>query len=203
MEAQVRSGTQYIDQVIVENDLERSQVHSSDFIDCKFSNCSWVESEFRNCRFINCTFHECNLSLLKVPECTFSGVQFISSKIIGVNWAQADWTKPGLKDPFQFTNCVLNHSTFIGLNLREVQFRECVAKNVDFRETNLSQAIFSGTDLSESLFSNTDISGADLSLACNYSIDPVQNNVKQARFSLPEAMSLLYSMDIILDEDVQ
>jgi uncharacterized protein YjbI with pentapeptide repeats len=87
--------------------------------------------------------------------------------------------------------------------MREVQFRECVAKNVDFRETNLSQAIFSGTDLSESLFSNTDLSGADLSLARNYIIDPIQNNVKQARFSLPEAMSLLYSMDIILDEDGQ
>lgn len=203
MDAQVRSRTQHIDQVIVENDLERSQIHSSDFIDCKFSNCSWIESEFRNCRFINCTFHECDLSLLKVPECTFSGVQFIGSKIIGVNWAQADWTKHSLKDPFQFTNCVLSHSTFIGLKMREVQFRECVAKNVDFRETNLSQAIFSGTDLSESLFSNTDLSGADLSLARNYIIDPIQNNVKQARFSLPEAMSLLYSMDIILDEDGQ
>jgi hypothetical protein len=32
----------------------------------------------------------------------------------------------------------------------------------------------------------------------NYRIDPGQNILKQARFSLPEAMSLLHSMDIVL-----
>jgi len=41
---------------------------------------------------------------------------------------------------------------------------------------------------------------ADLRFARNYQIDPSQNKVHKARFSLPEAMSLLYSMDIDLDE---
>jgi len=39
---------------------------------------------------------------------------------------------------------------------------------------------------------------ADLSKARNYLIDPGLNQLKKAKFSLPEAMSLLYNMDIIL-----
>jgi fluoroquinolone resistance protein len=73
--------------------------------------------------------------------------------------------------------------------------------DVDFREADLRQADFGGTDLSQSLFGNTDLAEADLSRARNYRIDPAHNSLRQARFSLPEAMSLLHSMDIVLVED--
>jgi uncharacterized protein YjbI with pentapeptide repeats len=73
--------------------------------------------------------------------------------------------------------------------------------NVDFREADLSGASFGATDLSESLFSSTDLSEADLSRARNYSIAPGRNVLTQARFSLPEAMALLYGLDIVLVED--
>jgi fluoroquinolone resistance protein len=42
------------------------------------------------------------------------------------------------------------------------------------------------------------LSGADLSQARNYMIDPGLNELKKAKFSLPEAMALLYNMDITL-----
>lgn len=72
----------------------------------------------------------------------------------------------------------------------------CEAINVDFREANLSQADFAFTDLKDSLFQSTNLTGADLHNTVNYQIDPSQNNIQNARFSLPEAMALLYSMDI-------
>jgi uncharacterized protein YjbI with pentapeptide repeats len=99
-----------------------------------------------------------------------------------------------------FFKCAISHSTFIGLSLRGIQIRDCVAADVDFREADLSRAGFGGTDLSKSLFSSTDLTEADLSGARNYDIDPGRNVLKQARFSLPEAMSLLYSLDIVLTE---
>ncbi len=55
---------------------------------------------------------------------------------------------------------------------------------------------FSGTDLAGSLFNATDLSGADLSAARNYAISPAANRLKGAKFSLPEAMALLYCLDI-------
>jgi uncharacterized protein YjbI with pentapeptide repeats len=49
------------------------------------------------------------------------------------------------------------------------------------------------------VFGNTDLSKANLSKAYNYHIDASQNKLKGTRFSLPEAMSLLYSLEIILE----
>ena len=94
----------------------------------------------------------------------------------------------------------MSHSTFIGLELSGIEITECVATDVDFREANLSEADFRGTDLSESLFINTNLRQADLREARNYRIAPGENDLTRARFSLPEAMSLLYNLDIDLSE---
>jgi uncharacterized protein YjbI with pentapeptide repeats len=63
------------------------------------------------------------------------------------------------------------------------------------------QANFTGTDLTDSLFLTTDLTEADLSSATNYQIDARQNTIQNARFSLPEAMSLLHGLDIELVEE--
>ena len=180
--------------------MERVRLVSSEFYDCAFNRCFFVESVFRNCRFVNCVFQQCDLSLVQVPDSTFSETRFEDSKVVGVNWTQADWSTTRLRNPIGFFGCAISHSTFIGLSLREIQIRDCVAADVDFREADLSRADFAGTDLSRSLFSSTNLAEADLSCARNYDMDPGQNVLRQAKFSLPEAMSLLYGLDIVLTE---
>jgi fluoroquinolone resistance protein len=197
----IRTQAYHADRVFKEIHLEHSQLLSSEFYDCTFVRCSFVESVFRNCRFVNCAFQQCDLSLVQVPASTFSSTRFEDSKAIGVDWTQADWPTAGLANPVGFFRSAISHSTFIGLRLRGIQIRDCVAVDVDFREADLSQADFAGTDLAQSLFSDTDLTEADLSRARNYHIDPGRNVLRQARFSLPEAMSLLYSMDIVLVEE--
>ena len=201
LSSMVSSQADYADQVFKEVHLEHGEIVSSEFYECVFIHCSLVESVFRNCRFVNCAFRECDLSLVQVPESRFSSTRFENSKVIGVNWTEADWPTAGLGDPIRFLKCAISHSTFIGLSLKGIQIRDCVAVDVDFREADLSQADFGGTDLSKSMFGKTDLSEADLSRARNYSIDPGRNVLKEAKFSLPEAMSLLHSMDIVLVEE--
>jgi len=195
------TGTYYTDQVFKEVHLEQAHLVSNEFHDCTFDRCSFVEATFQGCRFVNCVFQHCDLSLVQVPDCSFAATRFESSKVIGVNWTKAHWPATRLWDSIDFFKCAISHSTFIGLNLRRIQIQDCVAMDVDFRESDLSQADFAGTDLSDSLFLATDLTEADLSRACNYWIDPSQNAVKKAEFSLPEAMSLLYSLDIVLVEE--
>ena len=195
----ISSGSQYADQVFTGQNLDRLQILSSDFIDCTFNHCTFIETRLQKCRFVNCKFNSCDLSLGKLPDSIFIDTSFHESKIIGVNWAQADWPTADLGNPLIFSKSVLNHSIFIGIDLHGIQVLDCQAVNVDFRESDLSQADFSGSDLSDSLFNHTDLSEADLSQARNYLIDPGKNNLNKARFSLPEAISLLYSMDIVLD----
>lgn len=180
--------------------LDGVQITSIEFFDCVFKDCSFVDSVFKKCRFVNCDFQRCDLSLTKVPENIFSSTRFENSKIIGVNWTQAEWPAAILGKPIRFYKSTLNHSTFIGLSLVGIQVKDCVVVDVDFREADLSKADFSGSDLSESLFIHTNLSGANLSQARNYFIDPGLNELKGAKFSLPEAMSLLYNMDIILTD---
>ena len=194
----IRTGTTYADQVFREHRLERAHLDSNEFHECTFDRCTLVEAALQGCRFVNCVFQRCDLSLVQVPNCSFAATRFEDSKAIGVDWTRADWQAARLLDPIGFFRCAISHSTFIGLSLPRVQFVNCVAVDVDFRESDLSQADFAGTDLSESLFSNTNLTEADLSGARNYDIDAGRNVLKQARFSLPEAMSLLYGLDIVL-----
>jgi uncharacterized protein YjbI with pentapeptide repeats len=182
--------------------LEHGQLVASEFHGCTFTHCSFTESTFTDCRFIDCTFRDSDLSLARLPGSIFSAARFEDCKIIGVDWTQADWAGPKLAESIGFSKCALNHSTFIGLSLCGIHMRDCLAVDVDFREADLTQADFGGTDLSQSLFINTTLTEADLSHARNYQIDPGQNTLARARFSLPEAMSLLYSMDIVLTEGV-
>lgn len=159
------------------------------------------EVTFSNCRLIRCRFEGCDFSLAQFPGTILTSAHFVKSKLVGVDWAQADWSSPRIGGGLVFESCNLNHSTFIGLSLPGVRILGCSAKNVDFREADLSGAVFNGTDLSDSLFLNTDLSGADLRQARNYAISPLNNVLKSARFSLPEALSLLYNLEINLTGD--
>jgi uncharacterized protein YjbI with pentapeptide repeats len=178
-----------------------AQFASSEFYDCTFVRCAFAGSTFRKCRFVNCTFQQCDLRLIQVPESAFSGTRFEDSKVVGVDWTQADWAAVGLGDPIGFFECAIGHCTFIGLDLKGIQIKGCVATDVDFREADLTGADLRGSDLAESLFGNTNLTEADLSSARNYHIPPEKNVLSRAKFSLPEAMALLYSMDIVLIEE--
>jgi uncharacterized protein YjbI with pentapeptide repeats len=190
----------YSDHTFKAHKLDQQSLQSAEFHDCTFRQCSFVSAFLSKCRFINCTFTNCDFSLAQIPGCLFSGVQFEHCKLVGINRTEADWTSVRLGEPLAFKECALNHSTFIGLDMQEVRMTGCTVIGVDFREANLSLADFSDSDLQESLFLHTDLTSANLSKARNYTIAPGENTLKQARFAMPEALSLLYNLDIRLDD---
>ncbi len=194
----IDSKTQYSDRTFEDANLNSTRLVASQFQNCSFIHCSFVETILLDCRFVDCNFKDCDMSLLDVPGSMFSGIKFEDTKLIGINWTHGNWETNLLQEPLSFNRCVLNHSTFIGLTLKEIQIKDCIASDVDFREADLTRSGFRGTDLAESLFSNTNLTKADLSQARNYTISPQENTLKGAKFSLPEAMSLLYSLDIKL-----
>jgi fluoroquinolone resistance protein len=194
----IRKGTSYTDKVFEALRQERADISSSEFHDCVFTRCSFAETTFRECRFVDCAFQHCDLSLVQLPGSSFSGTCFEDSKLIGVDWTRASWTKIMLGDPISFLRCIISHSTFIGLDLKGILIKESTAIDVDFREANLEEASFDGTDLAASLFGSTNLAKANLSKALNYQIVPKENVLTGARFSLPEALSLLVNLDIVL-----
>ena len=191
---------EYEDRTFEGLDLAGEEIRAKEFAGCTFVGCSFLETAFAGCRFVDCEFVRCDLSLCRVEDCSFTTVKFLDSQVIGVNWTEASWPAFGLSHTIGFERCALNHSTFIGLRLKRVEMVDCQAREVDFSEADLSLADCRGTDFEGSRFLRTDLTEADFAGAKNYTIAPNLNVLRKTKFALPEAMALLYGLDIILSE---
>jgi len=184
------------------HDISRrgERINNASFDACEFIKVDLREAILSNCVFLNCTFSECDLSGVSLENSRLSGDTFIQSKLVGINWTTANWAG-GIRLPLSYCRCTLNHATYFGLNLEKWKWIDCVAVDVDFREAVLRDVDFRGTDLRDSLFKHTQLQGADLSRAQNYRIAASDNNILGAKFSMPEAMSLLEHLGIDLVDD--
>lgn len=200
MATMVDSQIEYENEVFSGLRLDAAKVEGSSFYDCRFEQCVLHEVAFVRCRFRECVFAGCDLSLMRVTGSTFALVHFEESHVIGVNWSEAVWPRFGEIRPINFKNSALNYSTFFGVKLKKCDFIDCVAKDVDFSEADLTEANCTGTDFTESRFLHTDLTQTNLRGAMHYAIDATANTLKGTKFSLPEALSLLYSLDIELEE---
>lgn len=168
------------------------------FRDCRFTRCNFSEATLAHCRFSDCEFADCNLSLAKLAGSGFAGVGFTDCKLVGIDWTRAHWPSVQLPGALAFTRCALNDSSFFGLDLRALAMVDCRAIDVDFSEARCEDADFSRSDLRDSLFRKTRLARANFSDARNYRIDVFDNDIRRAKFALPEAISLLDSLDIDL-----
>jgi len=123
-------------------------------------------------------------------------------RLVGVNWCDADWEKGSLLTTRRtdFEDCLLDHTLFIGLDLKETGFRGCRARGADFEGADLTRANFNGADLEGARFVGCDLTEADFTSAQGYAINASHNTLHKTKFSLPEALSLLHSLDIILED---
>jgi uncharacterized protein YjbI with pentapeptide repeats len=181
-------------------DLAGQTLTANVFEECEFRGCDLSGATLKQCKLIDCRFVDCNLSLLNVASSKFHEVELAACKVIGINWTRAAWPRLVLASPLKFRKCILNDSSFFGLNLADIVIEDCKARDVDFREANLSGAILTYTDFENSLFNRTNLTGADLSEAINYNIDVFSNQIKKAKFSRHEAIRLLDSLDIELSD---
>jgi hypothetical protein len=181
--------------------LQHAQLEGKIFTACVFEKCSFREAAFAHCAFQDCTFRHCDLSMMTLKACAFKNTLFEHSQLVGVNWVDTNLAQKKLfTKPVDFVDCALNHSTFMGLNLKNVRLTQCLAVNVSFEEADLTRANCTLTDFAESRFFHTNLTETDFTAAKNYAIAASANTLRKTIFSLPEAMSLLYSLDIVLKE---
>ena len=181
--------------------LHAEVIKDAEFNGCTFSSCHFDESTFLNCKFTDCTINQCSLNLCQFTGTTLSGVKFSNCQLMGINWSEISASTSLLVKPLEFQACVLNHGTMMAVNLNGAKLADCTAHHVDFSEALMAHADCTGTDFAGSRFASTDLTGADFRGAHNYQISAQENKLKKTRFSLPEAMSLLYSLDIELDDN--
>jgi uncharacterized protein YjbI with pentapeptide repeats len=68
-----------------------------------------------------------------------------------------------------------------------------------FDNADLSGSVFTNCNLENAVFLGTNLEKADLSSSYNFLIDPEQNKVKKAKFSLVGAVGLLSKYGIVIE----
>lgn len=174
--------------------LTNETVEATEFEECNFVGCTFIGCELKKCKFLNCTFTNCLLSAVKFTGSSFIEIIFTQCKVIGI-----DWTKTGQLRDLQFDKCEINYSNFTLLKIPKMKILDCIAKEVDFTEADLQESVLQNTDFENSIFNKTNLSKADFRGAINYYIEVKNNIISKARFSLPEAISLLKSLNIEVD----
>ena len=161
------------------------------FDNCTFVKCDFSKSDMRGCKFTECTFKNCDLSLASFINCVFNDVIFENSKLIGISWSKCE-------EPFEvkFDSCNISQNSFHLLDLRKMKFINSLIKDTGFEECNLERALFESCDLELTVFLNNNLQKANFETSKNYLIDPKQNDIKNAQFSLPEALSFLSLLPI-------
>jgi fluoroquinolone resistance protein len=188
------SGFEYENQEFKNVNLRQSLISRAEFQNCTFNKCDLSQSVFTECRFYDCTFQACDLSLVKLNGSYVRNSTFVGSKMIGINWIEAS-----KQFSANFENCTINLSSFFGMSLKKMKLVNCIANEVDFSESNMTECDFTGTDFAESTFAKTNLTKANFTKAKNYSIDFRTNTLSKTKFSLPEVISLLDILDIIIE----
>lgn len=194
MDLIVDKETSFIGKKFIRLNYSNKKIEEKEFEDCMFEKCIFIETIFQDCHFTDCVFSECTLSANKPFNSVFTNVSFKDSKVMGF-----DWTKAKTIRLLKFERCDISYSNFSFLKLPHLQLLDCTAKEINFAESDLSEGIFTKTDFENSVFSHTNLTKADFRKAINYGIDFNFNTLKKAKFSLPEATSLLKSLDIMLE----
>jgi uncharacterized protein YjbI with pentapeptide repeats len=194
--SRISCGQNYCDELFEKVTATADKVLAAVFSDCRFSGCDFSGSLFGDCQFRNCLFENCRLNLWRLSGSEFACCEFVNCDMSGIDWTAASLPKLRLCCPLEFTECRLNHSSFIGLDLQELRATDCQLQETDLRNAVLTNAVFTGCDFFNSLFGNTDLRKADFSGARNYLISIAENKCQNAKFSMPEALNLLVSSGV-------
>jgi fluoroquinolone resistance protein len=178
---------------IQDQTFEQCQVLArGEYENCLFRGCDLSETNLSQYSFIACTFDACNLSLAKLLKTLINDVHFKDCKMLGLRFDNCN--PVGLS--FSFTDCQLQHASFYRIKSRKTRFSKCQLVDVDFAEADFMEAVFADCDLSGAIFDHTVLDKADFRTAYHFSLDPENNRIKKARFSLSGLPGLLEKYEI-------
>ncbi|MCY1723118.1 pentapeptide repeat-containing protein [Prolixibacteraceae bacterium Z1-6] len=183
------------DQSFQNIDFSERGNEKTDYENCTFSACIFSNTNLGEFCFEDCEFENCDFSNTKILNTAFKNVQFKACKLIGL---QFDECNPFLLE-LKFNHCILNYSSFYQRKLKATKFNKCTLHEVDFTEADLNKANFTECDFSGAMFGRTNLRQANFKSSYNFSIDPEQNQIAGAKFSLDGLPGLLQKYKIVVD----
>lgn len=183
------------DKVFDKADFVSSGLAKAVYENCTFVNCDLTSISLAGCSFEDCGFTGCNLSNVPLAGAAIRSVVFKNCKMLGLRFYDCN----GYLFKATFEGCNLSLSSFYKLRLKDPVFVNCLMQETDLTESDLTAALFDNCDLSFAVFDNTILEKADLRTAYNYTINPTNNKLKAARFSVNGLAGLLGGLGIIIE----
>lgn len=175
--------------------LENELIADTEFRDCVFNECQFTELNLQNVGLHECRFNRCTILNPEIEFSFLQNAEFKNCNLIGISWGiLAENRYSILFDKLE--NNLLKYNNFIELQLPKSSFSTNEIINSNFEDCNLRGASFSGCQLDDTHFINNQLQTSDFTDAVGYYIDLNSNSLKNAKFSLPEAVHLLDSLDI-------
>lgn len=175
-------------------DFDEPSIKFRDFENCTFTDCDFRDCLFQTVSFIDCNFVGCNFADTKINYVSLRGVFFTKCNFTNVNFAMTDQV---IFD-FGFKDCLLDYAKFYALKLKKMQFINCSLVAADFMGCDLTEAVFDFCNLRHAVFIDTIAEKADFTTSYDFVIDPEQNKLKKARFSVEGLKGLLAKYDIVV-----
>jgi len=189
----------YEEQEIKDQQYEDQSFENFEFVECNFTKCQFLNIKLTNCKFKNCKFNNCVIGNVKFLYSEAKNLEFVNSVLIGIIWN--DLKNKGIETAIfrSMKSCTIKYNYFTNLKLVKYDFSGSQFDESYFEECKLTDAKFNGVNLHGTKFIKCDLSGADFRDALEYEIDIADNKLKKAKFSFPEVVSLLSSLNIIID----
>lgn len=174
--------------------LKKTELESCTFVKCHFGN-----AILEDCLFVDCTFEQCDLGMAKVPASRFDNVSFVKSKMLGIDWGEANLSL-GFK--IKCDESDLSFSFLSKMKLEGSKFEYCKLHEVDFTGSSCRQVSFKGSDLLKAIFERCDLSMADFSGAKYYNFGLGETNKTSGTIvEFPNATGLLTQYGLRFKED--
>lgn len=175
------------DQTFTKITAESLTAKKSTFENCRFINCNFSYADLSKQVFTDCEFEGCNLSLVKLTETGLQDIRFKDCKLSGADFSKSQ----DFLFAVNFESCILDNAIFYKKKNKGAKFLDCSMVETDFTEADLTDVIFDNCNLNRAFFDHTILKNAELSTSYNFIIDPDNNEVKKAKFSVQGLPGLL------------
>jgi uncharacterized protein YjbI with pentapeptide repeats len=187
---------EYFNEVFDQADRLPDQWGGHDFEQCTFRKLELSKSTLNSANFINCRFESCVLTQADLKNTKLYDVSFTDCKLLYVDF--------GACNPFgfhvDFEECQLDYALFLNRKLKKGRFTECSLREVQFLSCDLTGTIFRRCNLELARFEQNNLSQVDFSSSYNISLDPDENKLRKARFSLHNLPGLLKKYELVITE---
>ena len=166
------------------------------FYKCTFRGCNFTQTLLNDTDFDSCAFIDCNFTNSLIKQAKLNDISFSKCKLMGLNFYECSQFSFNLS----FSGCSIHICNFTDLKMKGSEFIDCKIIDSSFQETFLEGVSFEGSSFKNTLFHNTNLGRASFCNAHGYNIDPLVNNIRKAKFSIPDVLNLLSGFDIEIED---